>query len=1055
MKKINTKTPGISRGLTTAFCKKTAVVLLLLIQTLVWQSSLFAQNKTIKGKVTDERGEGLPGASVIVKGSTSGASTDNNGNYTISAATGSTLVVSYIGYINKEVVVGSSTTLNISLNSASNSLEQVVVVGYGTQRKSDVTGSVASIKEAALQEVPASNVVNQLQGRISGLDITTTSTAPGAVSQIRLRGERSFATSNSTANNQNGPLFVVDGVPFIGGSLNDINQADIVSVDVLKDASATAIYGSRASGGVIIVTTKRGKTGKSTISYNGYYGISNITDKYPVMNAQQYAAFKAESIAGNSGSSPNSTAYPLTPAEQAGLANGTNTDWQDLIFRTGYTTDHQINLSGGNDNTQFSVSAGYHREDGVQYGQNFDRGSLRAAIDHTFNSRIKIGMTSFQTLSHTNGADLFPLYNSAVISPLTSPYNADGSINLLPMTGSVDQPNRVNPLTIRNQYIQNLNRRLYSFNTLYGEVTIADGLKYRLNTALTYGQNQGNNYSPVNTTYNTATSPSQTGESVSNSENYTWLIENILTYDKVFNKKHHLTFTGLYSTEKDHAQGLQIYGVGMPADYLQSYNLFLANQINFQSTNQPSYSDRGLISYMARVNYALNDKYLVTATVRSDGSSVLDPKNRYFTYPAFALGWNIDKEDFMKNVSFVNTLKLRAGYGVTASQNVAPYQILGNLGLNAYNFGANGQNGYLVTNLASKLKFEHTNNINLGVDFSLFNSRLSGTVDVYQQKTYDILQVETLPGSNGAGSTTINAGNSKGKGIEISLSSVNIKSATGLNWSTDFNIAFARNSITALHDNLAADVTNGWFVGQPFNVIYDYKKIGIWQTSEAAQAAVYGQRPGQIRVEDLNHDNKINASDLQILGSYQPDYVAGLTNRFTYKGIDLSFVAFARMGQKVAVTYLSADGGAQGFPFFNQGRVNQMNVNYWTPSNPSNDFPRPDANLSGPQYGSTLQYQDGSFIKMRSINLGYTFPSKMMEKAGISSLHVYLTCTNPFIVYSPLVDKNLAIDPEGNGYGNQIPGASGFSANALGRAVTVGLNNPITRTFQLGVNARF
>ncbi len=1035
-------------------CWKT---MLMLFAIGLFSVSLYAQSKTIKGKVTDEKGLGLPGASVMVKGSASGSSTDNDGNYTISAAAGSTLVVSYIGYVKKEVIIGNTTIVNVALSPISNSLDQVVVVGYGTQRKQDVTGSVSSIKEAALQEVPATNVVNQLQGRISGLDITTNSTSPGAVGQIRLRGERSFATTNTTANNQNGPLFVVDGVPFVGGSMNDINQADIISVDVLKDASATAIYGSRASGGVIMITTRRGKTGKSIISYNGYYGTSNITDKYPVMNGAQYAAFKQESIAGNSSAtSPNTTAYPFTPTEQTGINNGTNTDWQDLIFRTGFTTDHQINISGGSDNTQFSISGGYHKENGVQYGQGFDRGSLRAAIDHTFNSRIKVGMTSFQTLGHTKGADLFPLYNTSVISPLISAYNADGSTNLYPMVGSVDAPNRVNPLTIRNKYIQNLNRRLYSFNTLYGELQIIDGLKYRLNAALTYGQNQGNNYSPVSTTYNTATSPSQTNESVLNSENYTWLIENILTYDKVIAEKHHLTFTGLYSTEKDHSQGLQVYGVGMPADYLQSYNLFLANQVNFQGNNQPTYSDRGLISYMARVNYTYNDRYLLTATVRSDGSSVLDPNHQYFTYPAFALGWNVDKEDFMKNVSFVNALKLRAGYGVTASQNVAPYQILGNLGLNAYNFGNNGQNGYLVTNLASTLKFEHTSNYNLGVDFSLFNNRLSGTVDVYQQKTYDILQVESLPGSNGAGNTTINAGNSKGKGLEISLSSINVKSSdNSFGWSTDFNIAFSRNSITSLHDNLQADITNGWFVGQPFNLIYDYKKLGIWQTSEAAQAAVYGQRPGQIKVEDLNHDNKINSSDLQILGSYQPDYVAGLTNRFTYKGFDLSFVAFARMGQKVAVTYLSADGGQYGFPFFNQGRVNQINVNYWTPSNPSNDFPRPDANLSGPQYGSTLQYQDGSFIKMRSINLGYTFPGKLTERAGFSALHVYVTCTNPFIVYSPLVDSGLAIDPEGNGYGNQIPGASGFSTNALSRAVTVGLNNPMSRIFQLGINAKF
>jgi TonB-linked SusC/RagA family outer membrane protein len=1020
--------------------------------------SLYAQTRKLTGTVTDDKGLALIGATVKLKSARLATSSDASGKFSLNVPANETaIIVTYLGYVDQEVFINAlSDNITIKLSANARSLNDVIVVGYGTQRKKDVTGSVASISSASLQEVPAPNVVDQLKGRVAGLDITSTSTTPGAVGQIRLRGERSFATSNTNANNQNGPLFVVDGIPLIGGSLNDINQNDITSVDILKDASAAAIYGSRASGGVIIITTKRGRAGKAVISYDGYYGISRITDEYPLMNGTQFAAFKRESIAGNSSAtSPNSTAYPFTQAELAGINNGTSTDWQKFIFRTGFATDHQLNISGGNESTQFSISAGYHKEKGVQYGQDFDRGSLRAAIDHTVSSRIKVGLTTFQTLTHTNGANLFPLYNTSTISPLTSPYNADGSINLLPMTGSVDQPNRVNPLTIRNPSIQNLNRKLYSFNTLYGEVKIIDGLKYRFNAALTYGQNQGNNYSPVNTTYNTATSPSQTNESVNNNENYTWLLENILTYDKTFGQKHHLTFTGLYSTEKDHSQGLQVYGVGMPADYLQSYNLFLANQVNFSSTNQPNFADRGLISYMARVNYAFNDKYLLTATVRTDGSSVLDPKHRYYTYPAFALGWNIDREDFMKNVSFVNSLKLRAGYGVTADQNVSPYQILGNLSSNAYNFGTNGQNGYLVTNLSSSLKFEHTNNYNLGIDFGLFNDRLTGAIDVYQQKTYDILQVQSLPPSNGAGSTTVNAGNSKGKGLEISLSSINIRSAGGLNWSTDFNIAFARNSIVSLHDNLKADITNGWFVGQPFNVIYDYKKIGIWQTSEAAQAAAYGQRPGQIKVQDVNNDGKINASDLQILGSYQPNYTAGLTNRFTFRGFDLSFVTFARMGQKVAVTYLGSDSGAQGYPFFNQGRVNQINVNYWTLTNPTNDFPRPDANLSGATYASTLQYRDGSFIKMRSINLGYTFTGESMKKAGFRSLHIYATCTNPFIVYSPLVKSGLAVDPEGNGYGNQIPGASSFSADALGRAVTVGLNNPMIRTFQLGVNAKF
>lgn len=1029
--------------------------LLMLIGISLLSANLHAQTRSISGSVTDEKGEALIGATIKLKSGSLTTSTNVNGKFTINVPAGETaLTVTYVGYVDQEVAINAqSANLAVKMSPNSRNLNDVVVVGYGTQRKKDVTGSIASVSNATLQEVPASpNIVDQLKGRVAGLDISSNSSTPGSTGQIRLRGERSFASTRTNADNQNGPLFVVDNVPFVGGSLNDLNQDDIISIDVLKDASATAIYGSRASGGVIIVTTRRGKAGRASVSLDSYYGISKITKEYPFMNGEQYAAFKDQAKLSNGGV----TSYDLTTAELAGRANGTSTDWQRLIYRRGYVTDHQLNISGGSEVTQFSISGGYHYEKGTQYTQDFGRGSIRAAIDHNVSSRVKVGLTTFGTLTNSSAVTGI-LYNTLAISPLTSPYNADGSINLLPMTGSVDQPNRVNPLTLLNPNIQASNRRIYTFNSAYAEVKILDGLKYRLNATLTYGQNRGNNYSPVSTIINSNTSTSQTTESVSNSDNFTWLIENILTYDKTFAEKHHVTFTGLYSAERDQNQGLTVNGQGLPADYLQSYNLFLANTINIGSgANSPYYTRRNLLSYMARANYVYDGKYLLTATIRRDGSSVLGPGNNYLNYPAFAVGWNVDRENFMKNVSFVSSLKLRAGFGVTASQNVAPYAILGTLSSNAYQFGTNGQTGFLVTSLPNdKLKFEHTSNYNLGVDFGLFKDRITGSVDVYRQRTYDVLQTQALPASNGAQVTTVNAGDSKGEGLEISLSSINIKNAKGFNWSTDFNIAFSRNSIVSLHDNLQADITNGWFVGQPFNVIYDYKKLGIWQTSETAEAARYGARPGQIKIQDVNNDGAINSSDRQLLGSYQPDFTSGLTNRFSYKGFDLVAVAFARIGQQVAVTYLGADSGGSGYPFFNQGRVNQLNVNYWTPTNPSQDFPQPNASQTGPVNGSTLQYRDGSFIKMRSINFGYTIPAAIIQKAGFKSLHVYLSCNNPFIIYSPLVKSGLAIDPEGNGYGNQLGGASGFSDNALGRAVTVGLANPPTRTFSLGINAKF
>ena len=1027
-------------------------VLLLLLSMSFVSGSLFAQNTTITGRIVDEKGEAVIGATIKLKAHQGATATDIYGKFSIHLpADENTLVVSYIGYNTQEVHVTSKTNnIKIALTANANSLNEVVVVGYGTQRKRDVTGAISSISEEALAAVPSDNVVDQLKGRIAGVDIVSNSTQPGSNNQIRIRGERSLGTSQSLNDSQNGPLLIVDGVPFIGGTINDINPDDIASIDILKDASATAIYGSRASGGVIIITTKRGRAGRSVMTYNAYYGVSHITSEYPVFSGTEYAAFKAQAAIGNT-VNPGTTAYGLTAAEKTGLANGTNTNWQDLIFRAGFTTDQLLSLAGGTDDTQYGLSAGYHKDQGTVYGQSFERYTLRATIDHTINSRLKIGLNSLENVSNTNGASLYPLYNAISLSPLTSPYNADGSVNLLPLAGSIDAV-KVNPLTIRDPDLQNLSRRLSTFNSLYGEVKILDDLKYRINVGLSYGQTQGNNYTPVSNLYNTATATSQTTESVTNEEDYSYLLENLLTYDKTFGK-HHLTVTGLYSVEKDHSDGSAFSGVGLPADYLQSYNLNLANTVTATNTGT-SYLEKGLISYMARVNYAFSDKYLLTATVRRDGSSVLTSGRQYLTYPAFALGWNIDREDFMHDVSWVSNLKLRAGYGVTSNQSVPPYSTLGNLTNNAYNFGATGYNGYLVTSVPANLKFETTDNVNIGLDFGVLHDRITGSIDVYDQRTNNILQTESLPPSNGAGTTLVNAGKTKGKGLEIALSSINIQSQNGFKWTTDFNISFYRDAIVALHDNLKQDVGNGWFVGQPFNVIYDYKKIGIWQTDQATLAAKYGEKPGEIRVEDVNNNGTIDAGDRQILGSYQPKYETGMTNRFSYMGVDVTFVAFARIGQMVAVPYLGSDSGASGYPFFNTGRVNQYKVNYWTPTNPTNAFPEPDASGTFP-YASTLQYRDGSFIKMRSIDLGYTFPPDMLKKAGISSLRVYVTCANPFIIWSPLNKSGLGIDPEGNGYGGTLVGGSGYSTNAIGRAITVGLNNPPTRVFQLGVNLKF
>lgn len=1043
--------------------KQLLVVLTLFF--LVGSLSVSAQNNRVKGHITDEKGQPVANATVSVKGTSSAVNSNDNGDFEITASPNATLVISYVGYFTKEVKVGNQSSIAISLTASNKQLEQVVVVGYGTQRKRDVTGSVASINDAALKEVPAPNLVSQLKGRVAGVSIVSNGATPGSAGQIRIRGNRTITNTQSQSDALDAPLLVVDGVQF-GGSINDLNPDDITNVEILKDASATAIYGSRGAGGVILITTRRGRTGKAIINYDSYYGASEILDNYKVFNGAEYAQFKADAATYNR-TSPGTTSYPLTQAEKDALAAGISTNWQDLIYQRGFVMNQQLSVTGGSETTQFGLGGGYYREGGIIPNQKFERYTLRATVDHRISSRVKIGLNTLNTLSYTNipGGAGVP-GNLVKTTPLAAPYNPDGTVNLYPAIGSIDASIYVNPLTLitRADAILSQTRRIRTFNSLYGEVQIAKGLRYRLNVGLDFRQDNGNDYSGPNTFVNSATVQTSSSAGLSNGEAWTYNIQNLLYYDKQFGDKHKLNLTGLFEVNKDHSQTARFTVTGVPADYIQNKNFALAAGTPVADPNNTNFFEQGLISYMGRANYSYANKYLLTATVRVDGSSTLSPGHQYFTYPAFGVGWNIFEEDFVKNISMISNLKLRGGWGISGNRNVAPYQTLGLLSASNYNFGqgtSGNQLGYLVTSLPNyALGWQSTAQWDVGVDFGLWRNRLTGTIDVYQQNTKDILLPVQLPPSNGAGSTFQNLGKTKGHGVEISLSGLIIQSPSGFNWSVDLNYFMNREEITELttptdKNNLG----NGWFVGQPLNVIYDYKKIGIWQTADSTKGLLAQtspkQYPGQIRVQDVNGDGKIDAADRQILGNFQPKWEGGFTSRFNYKGFDLSVVIFARMGMKVLVPYLTADGGAQGFPFFNQGRVNQIKINYWTRSNPTNDFPAPDAGTDRLNFGSTLGYWDGSFIKCRSINLGYEIPSKLTTKWHMTGLRVYVNVTNPFIIYSPLVSDGLAIDPEGNGYGNAVTATGSTGATATNRQISVNLNNPSIRQYTFGLNLKF
>ncbi len=1022
------------------------VATLSLLSMLLLSANTFAQNITIRGKVLRDDGQPLAGASVTVKGTGNGTATNDAGEFQLTASSNATLVISAVDFITQEVKVNNQATVNVTLVSNEKTLGEIIVTGYGTQRKKDITGSVVSVGEKVLDEVPAINLTMALQGRAAGVDISRTGVRPGSSGQIRIRGNRSLTAGND-------PLLVVDGFPYFG-SINDLNVDDIANIDILKDASATAIYGSRGSNGVIIITTKRGKTGKPVISYNTSLGWSQIIDKFPVFNGEEYYAFKAESRYGGSGGGPT----VFTQAELDGKAAGTSTDWQTLLYKKGFVQSHDLSLSGGTDLTQYGMGLSYLNQEGVIPLVGFERFSLRATLDQKIGKRIKVGLNTMNTLSYTEGDGVNPMYNTLALSPLLSPYNADGSVNVQPLVGHQDVGFRLNPLTLTNKdAVYDRRRRIRTYNTLYGELQIIEGLKYRLNVQLDIRQDNYGTYRGANTVLTGSSSTPFLSNTASTSDGEAWNynIFHQLTYDKTIAQKHRINATAVYEVQEQESRNSNFSGTGIPADYVQN-----TNPAQFASviTGSGSYSRSGLISYMARGNYTFNNKYNLTATFRRDGSSILSPGNKYTNYPAVAGSWNVNDESFLQRVTWLSNLKLRIGWGRSAQQGLAPYSTLGNLATNNYNFGNTTTTGYYVSVLPNpKLKWEETTAINFGLDFGLFRNRITGSIDVYNADTKDILVRKSLPLSNGADAIFTNAASTETKGVEIVLSSVNIDTRSGFRWTTDINWSLNREKITALEEpGKLQDVGNGWFVGQPLNVIYDYKKIGIWQTKDAAEITLFGapQAVGRIRVEDLNKDNRITAADLQIIGSAQPKWIAGMTNRFTYKNFDLSVVAFARWGGTAIATYLqSNNGGAGGYAFFMQARVNQWKVDYWTPTNPTNNFPHPEGQILNDNYSSTLGYYDASFIRVRSINFGYTLPTKLLSRASISSARIFVTVTNPFIIYSSMVRDGYAIDPEGTGTGGAL-GPQGGGTSAPARTITMSINTPPTQEFIFGINLK-
>lgn len=1001
-------------------------------------SQVLAQTRQISGVVNDATGSGLPGVSITVKGSGIGTVTDADGSYTISNVNdNSILVFSYIGFTTQEVAVGANNTVDVSLTEDATVISEIVVTGYGTQKKSQTTGAIASISNKEISELPVTNLAQALTGRASGVNVTQSGSKPGSTPKILIRGRRSFNAGND-------PLYVVDGIPLSAG-YEDINPNDIQSMEVLKDATATAIYGARGANGVILVSTKRGssKKGKTTVTIDSYAGQSDALDKIELFEGAEFAeyvreAYRATNLYKDAAGNPVPTGVADAAADAkvavlggdpnvaAGLLANRNNNYQDLVLHSGFMQNHTIGVQGGNDKTDFYISAGLFQDKGVTDLLDYTRTSLRANIDHTVNQRFKVGISSYMMYSDRNGENLNPYASTLNQNPLGRPYDDNGNLIFQPTNDAL----LYNPLFDLVPGAQIDNTKKYRiFNSLYGEVKILDGLKYRVNFGPDFTLSRWGRFAGAFTTTRAGGSTFAANE---NRFGFDWTLENIVSYEKTFGK-HHFTFTGLQSIQRDKFELYRSEVIGVPAETQQFYNLGSAAQVQSINSNLIEWT---INSFMGRINYDFNDKYLLTLTLRRDGSSRFGENTKYGNFPGIAVGWNLGNEKFFSGIKGLDLLKLRAGWGEVGNQGVAPYQTQGLLGRTTYAFGTNAAYGYRPNTIGNPdLRWESSATANIGLDFSVFAGRVQGSIDVYQTDTKSLLLSDFLPGSTGFNAVTRNVGHTRNKGIELNISTININ-ANKFRWSTDLSFTKNTEAIVELYNGKVDDLGNRWFIGEPLNTFFDYKKLGIWQSNEADAAKSFGSEVGQIKIQDTNGDGKINASDRVKLGSDIPDFQAGLTNRFSYKGIDLNFFFYASIGQMIVSGFHQNNNALA-------GRYQQIKVDYWTPNNPTNEFPRPKSTQEFPVNNTALIYFDGSFIKLRNVNLGYTVPASFAKKMKAESVRLYASVQQPFI-WSEFRSKYNGVDPEAT-----------ITSSATGiTAVNSGIT-PATRIVTFGFNLKF
>jgi TonB-linked SusC/RagA family outer membrane protein len=991
----------------------------------------------ITGRVTStEGGRPLPGVAVTVEGVNRSALSDTAGRYLLlDVPTGARRVHARrlgvaSGTQQVTVAAGEVAVADFALASSAVRLEGLVTVGYGTQSRRDVSGAIASIKPEDIRQVVSANPLDAIKGRIPGVDITSGSFEPGAATNIRIRGTRSISASNN-------PLYVVDGVP-ITGDLRDIDQTSIDRIEVLKDASAAAVYGSRGANGVVMITTKRGTSGGRTeVTVASTYGVSEIRREVPMMSGEEFANFRREAYrsGGSAAAQAACASYMTNPAPcdqfaldatmRTNLAAGVNTNWQELMLRQGNLQNTQVGFAGGNENTRFRAGLGYLGQQGISKVQDYVSRSTSLNLSHDYQRlSLQLGVQGVRNLRNAGRGAV--MWDEALFNPaLGRMYDSAGARVFLPTEDGL----LVNPVMAAEAYIRQI-ERTNVLGTLTGSYMITDGVRAHVNFGPQFTKQDDGEFIGVFTRQKRGVG--QPDATVRRTTNTNFTLSNFLELDRTFRDKHHVQATALYEVAQFRTVRDTAAALALPFDNQLWYNLGTGGS----PTLFGEFTKTALQSWMGRVNYTLLERYIFLFTGRYDGSSVLADKHKYAFFPAASVAWQVGDEAFMQRVPAISDLKLRLSYGRVGNSAIGAYQTLGLLNRVTYSNANNPVIGFQPGSIPNPdLRWETTDKFNLGLDIGVFDQRLSGSVDVYRENTSDLLLPRALPYTSGYASVLQNVGATKNVGIDVGLSTVNLDKWHGIDWASDLNVSTNRNEIVALQSGLTADVGSLRWVGQPINVYYNYQNVGLWQVGDSALArTACGCRPGDVRVADLNGDGRITADDRTFIGRHInfPRWQGSLNNRLAYRGLDVSALATARIGYHVDDAFTAAYNSLA-------GRFNNIRTSYWTPENQTATEPRPSTNGLG-TYASSRNFKEASFVRVRDITLGYTLPARLASKVSMQRTRLYVRAQDPFIF-----TNYEGWDPE-----------AGFSAgNGASGASQIDQGGPAFRTVLFGVDVAF